>query len=141
MWSDAALLGVLLSAVNPVLGAGALAAAQTAQLKYSRDFEQEADYLGLRIAAHGGYDPTAGIALLQAASGRATINPAGARLHAVAPVTEERVAHIESVIDAQKLRSPRGRPAASPELAEVQAVLRVPHRRPRHGPESSSKRR
>ena len=50
VWTVAALLGLLLAAVNPVLGAGALAAAQTAQLKYSRDFEQEADYLGL---AHG----------------------------------------------------------------------------------------
>src|SRR5581483_6208583 len=44
--SAASLLGLLLSAVNPVLGAGAIAAAQTAQLKYSREFEQEADYLG-----------------------------------------------------------------------------------------------
>ena len=47
-WNVAALVGVLLAAMNPVLAAGAIAAAQTAQLKYSREFEQEADYLGLR---------------------------------------------------------------------------------------------
>jgi predicted Zn-dependent protease len=50
VWNYAALLGALLSAVNPVLGAAGIAAAQTAQLKYSREFEQEADYLGLRYA-------------------------------------------------------------------------------------------
>src|SRR5439155_603591 len=39
MWSAAALLGLLLSAVNPVAGAAGIAAAETAQLKYSREFE------------------------------------------------------------------------------------------------------
>jgi predicted Zn-dependent protease len=41
------------------------------------------------------------------------------------PITEERVAHVESIIDAQKLRTPKGRPAAGAELAEVQAVVRA----------------
>src|SRR5262249_23365728 len=59
VWNYAALLGVLLSAVHPVLAAGAVAAAETAQLKYSREFEQEADYLGLRYATQAGYDPHA----------------------------------------------------------------------------------
>ncbi len=38
VWTAAALLGLLASAVNPVLGAAGVAAAQTAQLKYSRAF-------------------------------------------------------------------------------------------------------
>ena len=59
LWTAASLLGMLLAVINPVLAAGALAAAQTAQLKYSRDFEQEADYLGLRTATDAGYDPQA----------------------------------------------------------------------------------
>jgi predicted Zn-dependent protease len=126
VWTATALLGVLLTVVNPVLGAGALAAAQTAQLKYSRDFEQEADFIGLRIASQGGYDPHSLGSFFKQLLVEQRINPAGVPAYMLShPVTEERVAHIDSVIDAQKLRSPRDRPAASPELAEVQAVLRA----------------
>ena len=126
VWTAASLLGVLLSAVNPVLGAGAIAAAQTAQLKYSRDFEQEADYIGLRIASQSGYDPHALAAFFKQLLVEQRVNPAGVPPYMLShPVTEERVAHVDSIIDAQKLRTPKGRPAASPELAEVQAVLRA----------------
>lgn len=126
VWSATALLGVLLSVVNPVLGAGAIAAAQTAQLKYSRDFEQEADYIGLRIASQAGYDPHSLGAFFKQLLVEQRVNPAGVPAYMLShPVTEERVAHVESVIEAQKLRTPRGRPAASPTLAEVQAVVRA----------------
>jgi predicted Zn-dependent protease len=126
VWSATALLGVLLSVVNPVLGAGAIAAAQVAQLKYSRDFEQEADFIGLRIATQSGYDPHALGAFFKQLLIEQRINPAGVPAYMLShPVTEERVAHVESVIDAQKLRTPRGRPAAGSELAEVQAVSRA----------------
>jgi predicted Zn-dependent protease len=126
VWSAAALLGVLLSVVNPVLGAGAIAAAETAQLKYSRDFEQEADYLGLRLATQAGYDPHALGSFFKQLLVEQRVNPAGVPAYMLShPVTEERVAHVESIIDAQKLHTPKGRPAASPELEEVQAVVRA----------------
>jgi predicted Zn-dependent protease len=125
-WNAAALLGVLLSVVNPVLGAGAIAAAQTAQLKYSRDFEQEADFIGLRLASQSGYDPHSLGSFFKQLLVEQRINPAGVPPYMLShPVTEERVAHVESVIDAQKLRTPKGRPAASAELSEVQAVVRA----------------
>jgi predicted Zn-dependent protease len=126
VWTATALLGVLLAAVNPVLGAGAIAAAQTAQLKYSRDFEQEADFIGLRIASEGGYDPHALGSFFKQLLVEQRVNPAGVPAYMLShPVTEERVAHVESIIDAQKLRTPGGRPAASAELAESQAVVRA----------------
>jgi beta-barrel assembly-enhancing protease len=126
VWTATALLGVLLTVVNPVLGAGALAAAQTAQLKYSRDFEQEADFIGLGIASQSGYDPHSLGSFFKQLLVEQRINPAGVPGYMLShPVTEERVAHISSVVDAHKLRTPKGRPAASPELAEVQAVLRA----------------
>jgi predicted Zn-dependent protease len=126
VWTATALLGVLLSAVNPVLGAGAIAAAETAQLKYSRDFEQEADYIGLRIATQAGYDPHALASFFKTLLVEQRVNPAGVPPYMLShPVTEERVAHVESIIDAQKLHTPKGRPAASVELAEVQAVARA----------------
>lgn len=123
MWSAAALAGVLLSLVNPVLGAAGIAAAQTAQLKFSREFEQEADFLGLRIASEGGYDPQALGGFFKALLVEQRLNPAGVPPYMLShPVTEDRVAHTESVIRAQKLPTPPGRPQASTELAEVRAV-------------------
>ena len=126
VWTAASLLGVLLSVVNPVLGAGAIAAAQTAQLKYSRDFEQEADYIGLRIASQSGYDPHSLGSFFKQLLVEQRVNPAGVPPYMLShPVTEERVAHVESIIDAQKLKTPKGRPAAGPDLAESQAVVRA----------------
>jgi predicted Zn-dependent protease len=126
VWSYAALLGALLSAVNPVLGAGAIAAAQTAQLKYSREFEQEADFLGLRYATEAGYDPHALGAFFKELLNEQRLNPAGVPAYMLThPLTETRVANVETVIDTQKLKTPRGRPAAGTELAEVQAVAQA----------------
>jgi predicted Zn-dependent protease len=117
---------VLLSVVNPVLGAAGIAAAETAQLKYSREFEQEADFLGLHLATDAGYDPHAFVTFFKTLLVEQQVNPAGVPPYMLShPVTEERVSHVESIIDAQKLRTPKGRPAASPELAEVQAVARA----------------
>src|SRR4029077_20621584 len=53
----AALLGVLLSVVQPAIGAGAVAANAAVQLQYRREFEQEADYLGAGYMRRAGYDP------------------------------------------------------------------------------------
>jgi predicted Zn-dependent protease len=126
VWSYAALLGALLSAVNPVLGAAGIAAAQTAQLKYSREFEQEADYLGLRYATEAGYDPHALGAFFKELLSEQRVNPAGAPAYMLThPLTENRISNVETSIAAQRLRTPPGRPAASPDLAEVQAVSRA----------------
>jgi predicted Zn-dependent protease len=116
-WNVAALLGAFLSIVNPVLGAGAIAAAQTAQLKYSREFEQEADYLGLRYATQAGYDPHALGSFFKALLAEQRVNPAGVPAYMLThPLT------VETTITAEGLKTPKGRPAAGPELAEVQAV-------------------
>jgi len=125
-WTAATLLGVLLSAVNPVLGAAAVGAAQTAQLKYSREFEQEADYLGLRYADEAGYDPHALGTFFKALLAEQRINPAGVPPYMLShPITEDRVAHVETTITAEKLKTPAGRPAAGPELSEVRAITRA----------------
>jgi predicted Zn-dependent protease len=51
------------------------------------------------------------------------VNPAGAPAYMLThPLTETRVANIDTSINAQQLKTPAGRPAAGPELAEVQAV-------------------
>lgn len=123
VWSAAALVGMLLAAVNPVLAAGALAAAQTAQLKYSRDFEQEADYLGLRTTTQAGYDPHALTAFFKQLLIEQRVNPTGVPPYMLShPITEDRVANAESVIKSRGLATPSGRPGASPEFLEAKAV-------------------
>lgn len=52
----AAMLGMLLAVVQPALGAGVLAAQAAAQLQYSREFEQEADFLGARFMQQAGFE-------------------------------------------------------------------------------------
>jgi beta-barrel assembly-enhancing protease len=123
VWTVASLLGMLLAAVNPVLAAGALAAAQTAQLKYSRDFEQEADYLGLRTATDAGYDPQALTGFFKQLLAEQRVNPAGVPPYMLShPITEDRVANADSVIRSRGLKTPSGRPKATPDFLEAKAV-------------------
>jgi predicted Zn-dependent protease len=126
MWTVPALLGMLAATINPVLGAAAIAAAQTAQLKYSREFEQEADYLGLRFMSEAGYDPHALGSFFKVLMAEQRLNPAGVPAYMLThPLTEDRVSHVETSIAAQKLTTPAGRPASGLDLAEAQAVSRA----------------
>jgi predicted Zn-dependent protease len=123
VWNVASLLGMFLGVVNPVLAAGAIAAAQTAQLKFSREFEQEADFLGLKLTTGAGYDPHALSAFFKQLLVEQRLNPTGVPPYMLShPVTEDRITNAESVIKAQNLTAPRGRPAADPALREVRAV-------------------
>jgi predicted Zn-dependent protease len=126
LWTAAALLGMLASLVNPVLGAAGMAAAQTAQLKYSRDYEQEADYLGLGLVGKAGYDPHALASFFQELLTEQRLNPAGVPPYMLShPVTQDRVAKVETIIAAQHLSTPPGRPNKSLGLQEAQAVIRA----------------
>ena len=100
-----------------------IAAAQTAQLKYSRDFEQEADYLGLRTTTDAGYDPQALTAFFKQLLIEQRVNPDRcARLHAVAP--DHRGSRRERRERHQVARpeDAAGPSAASPEFLEAKAV-------------------
>jgi beta-barrel assembly-enhancing protease len=122
-WNVAAMLGMLLAAINPVLAAGAIAAAQTAQLKYSRDFEQEADYLGLQTMTQAGYDPRALTSFFKELLVEQRVNPTGVPPYMLShPITEERVAHADSIIKSRNLQTPAGRPATTSQFLEAKAV-------------------
>jgi predicted Zn-dependent protease len=126
VWTAASLLGLLLAAVNPVLGAGAIAAAQTAQLKFSREFEQEADYLGVRLAAESGYDPRSLAGFFKHLLDEQRLNPSGAPPYMLShPVTADRVTNVEALIKAQRLPIPTGRPAAGLDMQEARIVARA----------------
>ncbi len=122
-WNVAALVGMLLAAINPVLAAGAIAAAQTAQLKYSRDYEQEADYLGLQTMTQAGYDPHALTSFFKELLVEQRVNPTGVPPYMLShPITEERVAHADAIIKSRSLQTPSGRPATTAGFLEAKAV-------------------
>jgi len=94
-----ALLGIFLSALNPVLGQAAIAAAMSQQLKYQRDFEREADFLGIGFAKKAGYEPGAMFTLLSKIYDEQKINPTNMPPYFQShPLTGERMAYLESTL-------------------------------------------
>jgi predicted Zn-dependent protease len=124
LWSYAQLLGVLLSAVQPVLGAGAIAAAAAAQLKYSREFEEEADYLGLRFMHTAGYDTAAMPSFFKKILAEQRLNPAGVPPYLLThPLTEDRIAKVETSRANLRLEPAARAPTRRLELEESRAIL------------------
>ena len=101
----ATLVGVLLSVVQPAIGAGALAINQSLQLKYRREFEQEADYLGLRLMRGAGFHPRGMLAFFRKMLDEQRMTPTFAPPYMLShPLTETRLTNISAVLDS--LRSP-----------------------------------
>lgn len=95
----ASLLGVFLGMVHPVLGAGAMAAGQAAQLQYQRDFEREADFLGVRYAKKADFDPAAMMYLLKKIFAEQQLNPTLIPPYFMShPLSGERLANLEAVL-------------------------------------------
>lgn len=95
----ASLLGIFLGAINPVLGQAAIAAALGQTLKYQRDFEREADFLGVGYAKKAGYDPGAMLRMLRVIYDEQRINPASVPPYFQShPLTGERLAYLESTL-------------------------------------------
>ena len=142
----AALAGLILTAIQPVIGAGALAASTAAQLKYQRDFEQEADFLGARYMQEGGYDARGMLdffkQLHQQQLATPTLIPPYLLTH---PLTQDRLTNLEAVLrqrqwDQSERRPPslaleRARLLARLELEPIPDVLRDYRRRVEQTPE------
>jgi beta-barrel assembly-enhancing protease len=125
-WNVAALLGLFLGLINPVLGAAAIAAATTAQLKFSRQFEQEADFLGLKYMTQAGFDPHGMPDFFKEILLEQRLNPTGVPAYMLShPVTDERVTNALTTITTQHLAKAGGKRTASLEVREVQAVTRA----------------
>ncbi len=119
----ATILGIFLTALNPVLGQAAIAAGMSQQLKYQRDFEREADYLGIRYAADAGYDPAGMLALLRKTYQEQKINPTLIPPYFLShPLSGERLANIESVL--KKNEWEMGEPKPSWKFLRAQAIVR-----------------
>ena len=119
-----ALLGMFLSIVHPALGAGALAAGEAAQLKYQREFEQEADAVGIGLMAPAGFDPAGMPTFLRRVLREQRLNPANVPPYFLShPLTEDRVAALEQKLPS--LPRPAARPGGALRLAAAQATLRA----------------
>jgi beta-barrel assembly-enhancing protease len=121
----AALLGTLLSIVQPAAGALASAASASVTLQYQREFEQEADYLGARYLQSTGYDPRAMLDFFKQLSDDNRLGPSGAPPYLQShPVTDERLNHLEAVLKTQQW-APHPRQPPSFALQRAQALARV----------------
>jgi len=118
------LLGVFLSIIHPALGAGALAAGEAVQLKYQREFEQEADHVGLGLMAPAGFDPAGMPAFLRRVLREQRLNPANVPPYFLShPLTEDRVAALERRLPTMPRPAPR--PGGDARLAAAQATVRA----------------
>lgn len=119
----AAMLGLVLSAIQPAIGAAAIGASAAAQLKYTREFEQEADYLGVGYVTHAGYDPHGMLTFFQKMADEQRVSPTAAPPYLQShPLTDERLNNLTAVLRGQPTRPPRADPST---LARVQVLIRT----------------
>jgi predicted Zn-dependent protease len=121
----ATILGVLLSAVHPAVGAGAAAMNAAAQLKYRREFEQEADYLGATYVQQAGYDPSGMLDFLKKMLDQQRLTPTSAPPYLQShPLTDARLNNLEAILRTHQWEG-RPRPGTSLGLARVQLLARA----------------
>jgi predicted Zn-dependent protease len=121
----ATFLGMLLSAVQPAVGAGAAALQTATQLEYRREFEQEADYLGTRYMRQAGYDPRGMLDFLRKMLDDQHGSPATATPYLLShPLTDKRLTNLEGVLRTHQADGVPRRPR-SLDLERVQLLVRI----------------
>jgi predicted Zn-dependent protease len=121
----ATLLGMLLSVVQPGIGAAAAAANAAVQLQYRREFEQEADYMGARYVAGAGYEPHGMLDFFKKMGDEQRITPTFVPPYLLShPLTEDRMNHLEAVLRTPQWAAQPRRPTST-RLRYVQALARV----------------
>jgi predicted Zn-dependent protease len=119
----ATLFGVLLSIVQPAIGAGAVAANAATQLHYRREFEQEADFLGARYMQKAGYDPQGMLDFFKKMADDQRITPTFAPPYLLShPLNDARLTALEAVLRTQQWAGAPRQPK-SKELALVQVLV------------------
>ena len=125
LMSYATLLAMFASVIHPAIGATALGASAAAQLKYRREFEQEADYLGAGYMKKAGFAPRGMLDFFNELWEEQRTTPTFVPPYLLShPLTEERLNHLEAVLR-EKQWDKKVRPATSDELALVQLIARL----------------
>jgi len=123
--SYASIAALLLGVVQPAIGAAAMGASAAGQLKYAREFEQEADFLGVRYMRAAGYDPHGMVSFMKEMWNEQRQMP----LDQIPPymmshpMTEERLVNLEAAT--KDMKPTPGWDAPSFDLLRAQAVLRA----------------
>ncbi len=126
----ASMLGLLAAVVQPALAPIAAAAGQAAQLKYRREFEQEADYLGVRYLRATEYDPRAMLDFFKKLEDQGSSVPSFFPPYLLShPLTEERLNHLEAVLGTKQWED-HERAASSVRLQRLQALARARYEAP-----------
>ena len=121
----ATLFGVLLSAIQPAVGAGALAINTAVQLKYRREFEQEADYLGAGYMRRAGYDPRGMLDFFKKMLDEQRLTPNAAPPYLLShPLTDARLNNLEAALHAHQWDAGPRQPTTA-ELERVQLLARA----------------
>lgn len=122
--SYASLAGILLAAVHPALAAAATSAGGAVSLSYQREFEREADAMGLRYMRAVDLDPRGMVSFMKRIwdeQRTMTIDiPPYWLSH---PMTDERITNLETAL--RDLKSTSGTGEASWEHRRMQAVVRA----------------
>lgn len=124
----ALLAGLIIGAYNPDAGAAAalsgMAASQQERLTYSRQNEQEADRIGVKVMANAGYDPT-GMPRFFHTLARQSGQQGGKLIEYLQthPLTQSRLADTEA--RARQLASGHRLETDRPEFAYLKARVRV----------------
>jgi predicted Zn-dependent protease len=123
--SYAALAGMLLSVIEPAIGAAAMGINATAQLKYQREFEQEADYLGMRYMRVAGFDPHGMVSFMKRLWDEQRTMPIDQIPPYMLshPLTDERISTLEAA--SRNVPAVPGSQEASFALERVQAIVRA----------------
>jgi predicted Zn-dependent protease len=94
------------------------------QLQYLRQFEQEADHVGLDLMRAAGFDPAGMPSFLRLVLREQQLNPAHVPPYFLShPLTEDRVGELER--RARDMTRPVPRPGGEAELAAAQATVRA----------------
>jgi predicted Zn-dependent protease len=120
----ATLLGMLASIVQPAIAPLVVGANAAVSLKYTRQFEQEADYLGVRYVKRAGYDPRAMLDFFRKLADQTRTQPTFAPPYLQShPLTDERLNHLEAVLRTQQWAKHPRAPTGF-ELRRVQVLAR-----------------
>ncbi len=121
----ATLAGLLLSVVQPAIGAAAMGLNATVQLKYQREFEQEADYLGVRYMGAAGFDPHGMLSFMKEMWNEQRTMPTDQVPPYMLshPMTDERISNLEAAT--KSLPEQPGWDQPTFDLERLQAIVRA----------------
>lgn len=126
MVSYASLLGMLLGAVHPAIAAGAATVGATTQLRYRREFEQEADLLGSDYMVKASFDPAGMVSFLSKIERQQRLNPTQLPPYLLShPLTPDRIVQLGDKVKRVAEKKFAEDPVLRADLYRTKALVRA----------------